>query len=131
MIKRKSPKAREPNVEGHPTKWSVVVFHGAGLGTIGLYAKRRILVGLYDTKLEADAATTKVKDGVRPATAQRLGPEWSRSDADQIARWYVGRSKDIVLTDERKRLNMPAKALPDLDQRSPSDEEIRRVLLDL
>jgi hypothetical protein len=65
MIKRKSPKAREPKVEGHPTKWSVVVFHGAGLGTIGLYAKCR-------TKLEADAATTKVKDGVRPDTARRL-----------------------------------------------------------
>ena len=43
MIKRK---AREPKVEGHPTKWSVVVFHGAGLGTIGLDAKCRTLVGL-------------------------------------------------------------------------------------
>jgi len=43
MIKRKD---REPKVEGHPTKWSVVVFHGAGLGTIGLYAKCRTLVGL-------------------------------------------------------------------------------------
>ena len=73
MIKRKSPKAREPKVEGHPTKWSVVVFHGAGLGTIGLYAKHRTLVRLYDIELEADAATTKVKDGVGPATAQRLG----------------------------------------------------------
>jgi len=39
--------------------------------------------------------------------------------------------KNIVLTDERKRLNIPAKALPDLDHRSPSDEEIHRVLLDL
>jgi hypothetical protein len=87
MIKRKSPKGCEPKVEGHPIKWSVVVFHGADLGTIGLYAKRRTLVGLCDSKLEADAATTKVKEGVRPATAQRL----RRKGAELMPTLTVGR----------------------------------------
>ena len=52
----------------------------------------------------------------RPDRRATSGPEWSRADAypDQIALWYVGQSKDIVLTDERKRLNMRAKRFPTL-----------------
>jgi hypothetical protein len=57
------PEVRTPKVEAHPTKWSVVLFHGAGLGVIGQYAKGCTLVGHYDTKAEADAEAAKVKGG--------------------------------------------------------------------
>jgi hypothetical protein len=61
MIKCRVDKPRK--VEAHRTLWSVVVFHGAGLGSIGRCAKGRTLVGLYATKAEADEAAAKVKGG--------------------------------------------------------------------
>jgi hypothetical protein len=60
---RRSKTKPAPKIEAHETLWSVVRFHGAGLGTIGLHAKGGTLVGLYATKQEADEAAAKVKGG--------------------------------------------------------------------
>jgi hypothetical protein len=51
-------KRKPKRVEAHRTMWSVVRFHGAGLGTIGLRVDGGTLLGLYATK--ADAAAAKV-----------------------------------------------------------------------
>jgi hypothetical protein len=62
MRRANKPKP-SPTIEPHKRLWSAVQFHGAGLGTIGLYAKGLTLVGLYATKKEVDEAAAKVKGG--------------------------------------------------------------------
>jgi hypothetical protein len=60
--KRTTPPKRKPRkIEAHRTMWSVVRFQGAGLGVAGLSVDGRTLLGLYATKVDADAAAAKVK----------------------------------------------------------------------